>query len=58
MHMLAQSLGEYGLLDGLSASLVRLGNWADVWMRDWGFSALVVGGIVAGGWLILKLFGR
>jgi hypothetical protein len=34
------------------------GNWADAWMGEWGVTALVVGGVVAGGWLVLKMFGR
>jgi hypothetical protein len=56
--MLAQALGEYGLLEGLSQGVVRLSNWADAWMGEWGVTALVVGGVVAGGWLVLKMFGR
>ena len=56
--MLAQALGEYGLLEGLSQGVVRLSNWADAWMGEWGFTAMVVGGVVVGGWLVLKMFGR
>ena len=33
--MLAQALGEYGLLEGLSQGVVRLSNWADAWMGEW-----------------------
>ncbi len=51
--MLAQALGEYGLLEGLSQGVVRLSNWADAWMGEWGVTALVVGGVVAGVWPIL-----
>ncbi len=51
--MLAQALGEYGLLEGLSQGVVRLSNWADAWASEWGFTALVVGGVVAGGWVLV-----
>ena len=46
--MLAQALGEYGLLAGIAEGVTRLSTRADVWVDEWGFSALVVGGIVVG----------
>jgi len=56
--MLAQSLGEYGLLEGISQGVTRLRVWADAWVGEWGFSALVVGGVVFVGWVVMKLIGR
>ena len=56
--MLAQALGEYGLLAEVTKGVARLSAWADVWMDEWGFSALVVGGVVVGGWVIFKLLTR
>ncbi len=56
--LLAQSLGEYGLLEGLSQGMTRLRAWADPWMDEWGFVALVLGGVVVVGWVVLKMLGR
>ena len=56
--LLAQSLGEYGLLEGLSQGMTRLRVWADPWMDEWGFVALALGGIVVVGWVVLKMLGR
>ncbi len=56
--MLAQVPGEYGLLAGIAEGVTRLSTRADVWVDEWGFSALVVGGIVVGGWVILKRLAR
>ena len=49
---------EYGLLAGISEGVTRLSTRVDVWVDEWGFSALVVGGIVVGGWVILKRLAR
>ncbi len=49
---------EYGLLAGLPEGVTRLNMRVDVWVDEWVFSALVVGGIVVGGWVILKRLGR
>ena len=56
--MLAQNLSAYGLLAGAAQAVTHLSMRADVWIDDWGFSALVVVGVVAGGWVLSKLFGR
>jgi hypothetical protein len=56
--MLAQNLSAYGLLAGAAQAVTHLSMRADVWIDDWGFSALVVGVVVAGGWVLSKLFGR
>ena len=47
--MLAQALGEYGLLASVAEGAARLSMRADAWADEWGFTALVVGGIVVGG---------
>ena len=56
--VLAQSLGEYGLLEGLSQGMTRLRVWADPLIDEWGFVALVLGGVVVVGWVALKTLGR
>lgn len=56
--MLAQNIGAYGLLAGAAQTVTHVSMRADGWIDDWGFSALVVGGVVAGGWVLSKLFGR
>ena len=56
--LLAQSLGEYGILEGLNQGMMRLHSLVGPWMDEWGFIALVVGGVVVGGWAMLKLLGR
>ncbi len=56
--LLAQSLGEYGILEGLNQGMMRLRSLVGPWMDDWGVVALVVAGIVVGGWAVLKLLGR
>ena len=56
--MLAQALGEYGLLASVAEGAARLSMRADAWADEWGFTALVVGGIVVGGWVIAKLLFR
>ncbi len=56
--MLAQSLVEYGLLESVARGATRLGNWIDVWVDDWGYSALVAGGIIVGGWVIMRVLSR
>ena len=56
--MLAQSLGEYGLLAGIAEGVTRLSVWADACVGEWGFTALIVGGVVVIGWVGMKLLGR
>jgi len=56
--MLAQNLGAYGLLAGAAQTVTYLNVRADVWIDDWGFTALVIGGVVAGGWVVLRRCGR
>ncbi len=56
--LLAQSLGEYGILEGLNQGMMRLHSLVGPWMDEWGFIALVVGGVVVGGWAMQKLLGR
>jgi hypothetical protein len=54
--LFAQSLGEYGLVAGLTQGVMRLRAFADPWMNESG--ALILGGVVVGGWVIVKLLRR
>ena len=56
--MLAQALGEYGLLAGAAQGITRLSMRADLWIDGWGSSVLIVGAVAVGGWMVLKLLGR
>ena len=56
--LLAQSLGEYGLLEGFSQGITRLRVWVDPLIDEWGLVALVLGGVVVVGWVVLKMLGR
>lgn len=56
--MLAQALAEYGLIDSLAQGVVRLNVWLHGWLNDLGAPALVVGGAVLAGWVVLRLLGR
>ena len=56
--LLAQSLGEYGLLKGRSQGMTRLRVWADPLIDEWGLVALVLVGVVVVRWVVLKTLGR
>ena len=51
--LLAQSLGEYGLVAAFSDGVARLRVLADPWMNESG--ALLAGGIFVGGCVVVKL---
>ncbi len=54
--LFAQSLGEYGLVAGFTQGVMRVRVLADPWMNESG--ALILGGVVVGGWVIVKLLRR
>ncbi len=51
--LIAQSLGEYGLVAAFAQGAMRLRSLAEPWMNESG--ALLAGGIFVGGWVVLKL---
>ena len=53
--LLTQSLLEYGALDSLAESVIRLCARGHAWFDEWGDTVLVIGAICVAGWVVLRV---